>query len=331
MRSFNAVGSNPGNMSVVIDGTTVPDTSKEWVTFEVATDADMSVNQLSACVITNGDGPTLWLQGALHGSEHVGALAIRDFLLEVDPADVSGTIVGVPVANPSAFAAKHRLTGVDGRDVNRSFPGSRNGYYSELLADRLFSLASEHADYFADFHNGGNEYDVPGFCIFSEVGGEVEADSIAMCEAADLPYAVGISKEFGGSMGTEIVDEGIPTAVIEAGGKAHISETYYDMNRHAAANVAREVGVLAGEPADEVGLTVLSELDWHHAHAGGFFEPAVEANAEVAEGADLASVTSYTGEVLETFTAPYDAVVLCIRSYPVVRPGDWAVETSPLP
>lgn len=316
-------------MSVQINGKSYPDNTKEWASFPVATDADMSNIEIIACVVTNGDGPTLWLQGALHGSEHVGALAIRDYLRDVDPADLDGTIIGVPVANPSAFATKQRLTAVDGRDVNRSFPGSENGYFSEMLANTLYTTAAEHADYFADFHNGGNEYDVPGFCIYSRTGDEVEEESIEMCRAADLPYAAGIDSEFGGSMGTEIINEGIPTAVVEVGGQGHISDGYYEQNRRAIDNIAKYIGVVDGDPDLTTEVAFYSKLDWHHASAGGFFEPAVEANSEVEEGDELAAVTNLKGEVLETFTAPYDGVVLCIRSYPMVRPGDWAIELAP--
>ncbi|WP_247729930.1 succinylglutamate desuccinylase/aspartoacylase family protein [Halovivax limisalsi] len=316
-------------MAIEFDGTSVPDGSSEWVTVPIATDADMSELDLRVRVITNGEGPTIWLQGGLHGSEHVGARALRDVLLDIDPADVSGTIVGVPVANPTAFANKQRLTGVDGRDVNRSFPGSQNGYFSEMLADRLYSLALEHADYFADFHNGGNEYEVAGFCIFSETGDDLEEESVAMCRAADLPYAVGVSSEFGGSMGTELIDEGIPSAVVEAGGLGHISPEYYEMNVHAIENIAKEVGVLNGEPTTDGEFSVHSGSDWHHASAGGFFEPNVDCNDEVSEGDELARITNVEGEVVETFVAQYDGILVCMRSYPMVRPGDWALQLTP--
>lgn len=316
-------------MAIEIEGTTVSDGESQWVTVPIATDADMSELDLRVRVISNGEGPTVWLQGGLHGSEHVGARALRDVLLGIDPADVSGTIIGVPVANPTAFANKQRLTGVDGRDVNRSFPGSQNGYFSEMLADRLYSLATTHADYFADFHNGGNEYEVAGFCIFSETGDEHEEESVAMCRASNLPYAVGVSSEFGGSMGTELIDEGIPSAVIEVGGVGHISEEYYQMNVDAIKNVAKEVNVLAGEPETDVDMSVHSGSDWHHASTGGFFEPIIECNEEVSEGDELARITNIEGNIVETFEAQYDGILVCIRTYPMVRPGDWALQLTP--
>lgn len=316
-------------MAITVRGETVEAGEFAWVSSELATDADMSSIELHYGVAHGGEGPVLWLQSTLHGSEQVGGLALRDFLMELDPTELEGTVVGVPVANPSAFATKQRLTGVDGRDANRSFPGSEHGYFSEMLANELFEAVIEHADYFVDFHNGGNEYDVVGFCIYSRTENEVEERSLELCRAADLPFAVGIDKEFGGSIGTEVVDEDIPTAVVEVGGKGHLDRGYYEDNRHAMANIAKSVGVVPGEPEFEHELSVHENQTWLHAGAGGYFEPSVEANAEVKEGDELARITSIVGETLEVFEAPFDGVVVCMRSYPSARPGDWSIALTP--
>lgn len=316
-------------MAITIRGETVESGTFEWVRTEIATDADMSSIALQLGIAHGGDGPVLWLQSTLHGSEQVGGLALRDFLLDLEPTALDGTIIGVPVANPSAFANKQRLTGVDGRDANRSFPGSTDGYFSEMLANVLFETATDHADYFVDLHNGGNEYDVAGFCIYSRTENEVEAESLAMCRASDLPYAVGIDKEFGGSMGTEIVDEGIPTAVVEAGGKGHLNDAYYQDNLRAIENIAKSVDIVPGSPDLANELSVHESQTWLHAHSGGYFEPEISANTEVSEGRELARITDITGSTREVFEAPFDGVVVCMRSYPSARPGDWTIAITP--
>jgi hypothetical protein len=317
-------------MSLEFAGEPVDTGEKRWIDVPVATDADLSEYVVPVCVINGGEGPTLWLQGALHGSEHVGGVALRDFLNEVSPADLEGTIIGVPVANPTAFAAKNRLSPVDSNDVNRRFPGDPGGTFSEILADTLFSLAVEHADFFADFHNGGNEYDVPGFSIYSTTGDEAEQQAKALVVAAGLPYAVGIDREFGGSLTTELAPRGIPAAVIEIGGKGHISDEYYQENRRIFEDLAREVGVMGGSVSHDVEPEFFDELEWIRTPHGGIFETEVDANTEVSEGETIATVSNIKGEVLAEFEAPYDSVVLCVRSYPVARPGDWVIEVTPL-
>jgi len=322
-------GGVPMSMPVELGTTTVDPGEKAWVELPVAEDADTSEIVIHACVINGGEGPTLWAQGLLHGSEHVGGLALRDSLTDIDPADVSGTIIGVPVANPPAFAAKHRLSPIDGSDVNRSFRGDPTGTFSEMLAHTLFSTAEAHADFVLDLHNGGNEYVVPGFSIFSRTDDATEATVREMLDVAGLPYAVGIDREFGGSMGTELADAGIPSAVIEVGGRGHITQDYYDANRHAIENIAKQVDVLAGAPTEETAPTYYDELEWLRTPTGGFFEPAVEANTHVEAGTVMARVTDVTGDTKHTFEAPDDAVVLCMRTYGMARPGDWAIEIAP--
>lgn len=316
-------------MSVELGGTTVGEGEKRWVALPIAEDADGSEITVHACVVNGGDGPTLWAQGCLHGSEHVGGLALRDVVNDVDPSEVAGTVIGVPVANPPAFRGKHRLIPIDGGDVNRSFRGDPAGTFAEMLAHTLFTTALEHADYVIDLHNGGNEYVVPGFSIFSRTGDEAESVAREMVEATGLPYAVGIDREFGGSMGTELAAEGVPAAVVEAGGRGHITQEFYDANRDAVIDIAKQVDVLDGKPREVESPEYFEELDWLRTPTGGFFEPSVNANTTVEEGTTMARITDVTGETREVFEAPYDGVVLCMRTYGMARPGDWVIEVAP--
>ena len=54
------------------------------------------------------DGPTLWINGATHGDEPEGAFSIFRLFDRLDPADVSGTVVGVAAMNVPAFEAGKR-------------------------------------------------------------------------------------------------------------------------------------------------------------------------------------------------------------------------------
>jgi len=199
-----------------------------------------------------------------------------------------------------------------------------------MLANLLFETAVEHADYFIDLHNGGNEYHVPGFVIYSKTENEIEDESVMMSRASNLPYAVGVDKEFGGSMGTEIVDRGIPSVVVEAGGKSHVSEKYYEKNYHAVENIAKELNIVTGESINKVDLSLHDGQTWLHASEGGFFERTASSNTEVSEDDELAKITDIKGNVVENLTAPFDGVILCMRSYPMTRPGDWAIALTPI-
>ena len=83
------------------------------------------------------DGPTVYLQGGVHGDEVTGIEVLRGILARLDPGDLRGTVVAIPTANPPAFISKTRGFVLEERgpfDMNRIFPGSEHGVLSERIA-----------------------------------------------------------------------------------------------------------------------------------------------------------------------------------------------------
>ena len=79
-----------------------------------------------AVVNGRGTGPTVWLSGAIHGDELNGVEIVREVLTRIDVAKLDGAIIAVPVVNVFGFIEQSRYL-PDGRDLNRSFPGSSTG------------------------------------------------------------------------------------------------------------------------------------------------------------------------------------------------------------
>lgn len=100
-------------------------------------------------------GPTLLVQGAIHGTEPVGTLAILNFIKRVDPCGMRGSIIGVPVVNRLGFELGQRLCPIDDKDVSCLFPGNLKGSVSEQIAYVYFEEVIGKADVMIDFHQGG--------------------------------------------------------------------------------------------------------------------------------------------------------------------------------
>ncbi len=100
-------------------------------------------------------GPTLGLSAVVHGDEPLTNEIVRRVLEAVDPAELRGTILAVPVANPLAFEALTRHTPIDQLDMNRNFPGSPNGWLSEQIAHVLATRFVAQLDVHVDLHTGG--------------------------------------------------------------------------------------------------------------------------------------------------------------------------------
>jgi len=99
-------------------------------------------------------GPTLLVQGAIHGEEVVGSVAILDFIENLDPAELRGNVIAVPVVNRAGFQLQTRGSEIDGKDISRLFPGDPEGSVSEQIAHTYFTEVIEQSDVMLDFHAG---------------------------------------------------------------------------------------------------------------------------------------------------------------------------------
>lgn len=322
-------------MRIVLDGRAVDPGEAAWLELPVATDADMRPITLRARVVNGSrDGPTLWVQGNVHGDEAVGAMAVRDFVLDLDPAGLDGAIVAVPVANPVDFLGKERAARVNyhgPRDAGRAFPGSERGSFPAQLAAALFDLAAGIADYHVEVHSADKELCIdPGFVGVARTGDGVEERSLQLAGAADLPYVVPFPESVvGGFMFAELAERGVPGIMVETGSGAKRHDHAYETYLRCLRNVAREVGVRPGTPTRTAEPVLYTDFSFVSTRAGGFAEVAVANGDRVAAGAELGRVTNLEGGVEEVLRADEAAVVVGTRTYPVVRPGDTFAELLP--
>lgn len=114
-------------------------TGKQLGHLEVPTSTNSAgwANQyLPVCVVKNGEGPTALIFGGNHGDEYEGPVTLVNLARWLDPAQVEGRVILVPMLNRPAVAAGTRLSAVDGRNMNRSYYSQ----YAEVqVIDHAFS------------------------------------------------------------------------------------------------------------------------------------------------------------------------------------------------
>src|SRR5690349_8271497 len=69
-------------------------------------------------------GKLLVVVAGVHGDEYEGVRAIIDTCAGLDPNEMSGDLLAVPVANPPAFWNSTRTSPLDNRNLAREFPGT---------------------------------------------------------------------------------------------------------------------------------------------------------------------------------------------------------------
>jgi len=269
------------------------------------------------------DGPRVALVAGVHGCEYSSIAAVTRFMAGLDAAALAGSLLAVPVVNLSAFRARSPfVTPADGKNLNRCFPGDPGGTFSDVLAHAIFTRVFSGADAVVDLHGGDLVEALEPFAVYAEAEAGVEERSRAMAEAFGLPYVVREPRAGGGLAGMTCVaaaEAGIPAIIAEAGGCGLLEEEAVATLADGVGNVLRLLGLLRGEvaaparPQRHVGGNV-----WLRCEHEGWWEPAVGAGAEVAEGAVLGRVRDLWGEELEEVRAPAAGVVLFLTTSPAV-------------
>ncbi len=273
-------------------------------------------------------GPTLLATGAVHGDEYEGVIAIQDLFEELDPEEMAGSFIGVPVLNGPAFAAATREGVWDHLNLARVFPGSAGGGPSQRLAHAFQAHLLPAADLYADLHAGGNAYairELAGYMLRGDAVGERQR---AAAVAFGLDLVWGTSPLPGRTL-SAAADQHVPAIYVELRGEGRARPDDVAKGRRGLRNLLALLGVLAGEYPVDATLIIEDDseasghlqLD-HPSPASGIFVPAVELWQPVERGQPLGSVRHPDGTTLAVVMAARAGRVLFVRTLPRVFVGD---------
>src|SRR5690348_14136462 len=137
-----------------IVGLTVPPGERHMCVAEVPLGA-RSVEVPVIVVRGATDGPRVAVTAGIHGAEYVGIEAARRLGMSIDPQELSGTLVVVPISNTTAFFTRSiYVSGLSDENLNRLFPGATDGSPSQMLADWLFTTVIQPSQFYIDMHGG---------------------------------------------------------------------------------------------------------------------------------------------------------------------------------
>ena len=105
--------------------------------------------------IKNGSGPTLLFTGGNHGDAYEGPIALMKLLRVLEPEEIQGRVIILPALNLPAVRAGTRLSPIDGANMNRVFPGQRDGGVTSMIAHYVTSEILPMVDAAVDIHSGG--------------------------------------------------------------------------------------------------------------------------------------------------------------------------------
>jgi predicted deacylase len=194
-------------------------------------------------------GPTLGLSALVHGNEPVPSVGIIRALLEsIDPGELRGTILAMPVLNPLGYAAMSRHTPEDGLNLNAAFVESDAGGHPEPVKTVSIQLSSaisagflSRLNYQIDFHSGGN-------ASVHMIEFSADPESAAMARAFNMPILL---KDIWlpGQMWARAEQLGAKVIVAELGGAGQLYAEWVERGVAGVLNVLRLLKMLPGQVA----------------------------------------------------------------------------------
>ncbi|HET9015473.1 MAG TPA: M14 family metallopeptidase [Thermomicrobiaceae bacterium] len=278
-------------------------------------------------VTINGrhDGPSVAIIGGIHGCEYVSIRAAMRLARELDPEEVHGQVLVVPIVNLPAFWERTAFVNpYDGKNPNRVFPGQSDGTFSDQLAYFAFETFIKGRDGFVDLHGGDIVEELIPFSIYAaDAAPDVSRRSREMAESFGLPYTIARREEPGALSGmTQLAaaQSGTPGLIAEAGGIGQLTEDDVRLLVDGSRRALQVVGTLPGTPSSP-GTRMLDHFNWLYSREGGFWISDVRAGDEVRPGQRLGQLLSLLGEPVETVQADTAGVVIFRTTSAAVKAG----------
>jgi predicted deacylase len=285
-------------------------------------------------VIKNGDGPTAFFSGGNHGDEYEGQVTLINLARTIDVENVNGRIIVIPMLNKPAAMAGTRLSPIDGKNMNRAFPGSATdditGQIAHYVAHNIIPLA----DLVVDIHSGGSSMHFLPSINMHELDDKQQMQSMLEAgKAAGAPY-VFLYADVAGSGLLPSYAEGLGKITLgtEMGSKSQFGKETLAMTRDCIHNLLVWVGIL-----DEPSITVSDKppivvngtdsRDYIMAPCSGILEPFVELGDTVAAGDVIAQIHNPEdiSAAATEVRAEADGMIMCRRSNPLTSQGEVVV------
>ncbi len=274
-------------------------------------------------------GPVLALVAGSHGTEYASILALESLIGRIDPTELNGTLIVVPLVNIPSFEQKIvHVNPVDGKSMNRYYPGRPDGTQTERAAWAITREVVERCDYLIDLHGGDLDENLRPYSYWAKTGNEKQdAASRAMVLAFGLDHiiiATDRPKDPNASryLETTAATRGKPSITVEAGRAGRVEAQDIDALVSGCLSVMRLLKILPGTATrvdHPVWIEKVVTLSSDHP---GIFYPRVDRGDYVEAGMKIGYVTDYLGKTVLEARSPATGVILYVAALPSMKKGE---------
>jgi predicted deacylase len=274
-------------------------------------------------------GPVLALVSGAHGTEYASIIALEKLIPQLDPAQISGTVIILPLVNIQSFLQKvPHINPVDGKSMNRFYPGKQDGTQTERASFLITKQVVERCDYLIDYHGGDLDENLRPYSYWPKTGNpKQDAISHDMVLAFGLDHIIVVTDRPSDPNASRYLDNtastrGKPAIAVEAGYSGTVEPQDVAVLVNGTLNVMRYLKMLPGNAATVEHPVWIGKIDTISSDQAGIFYPLVERGTYVEQGMKVGYVTDYFGNTIFEAHAPAAGVVLYICGVPSMKKGD---------
>ena len=273
-------------------------------------------------------GPVLALVSGAHGTEYTSIIALEKLIGMLNPAEISGTVIIVPLVNIPSFEQKvPHVNPVDGKSMNRMYPGKMDGTQTDRASYLITKQVVEQCDHLIDYHGGDLDESLRPYSYWTTTGNAKQdqfsremvlafgLDHIII--SADRPKDPKASRYLENTATTR----GKPSITVEAGHAGTVEPEDLAALVDGSIGVMRFLKILPGSPSPIEHPVWVEKILTIASYQTGIFYPLVKRGTYVEQGMRVGYVTDYIGKTIFEARAPGAGVVLYICAVPSMIKG----------
>ena len=274
-------------------------------------------------------GPVFAVVSGAHGTEYSSIIAVEQLIDAVAPAELSGTLILVPLVNvPSFERIVPHVNPTDNKSMNRFYPGDPKGTQTDRASYVMTKEVVERCDHLIDLHGGDLDENLRPYSYWTVTGNKAQDDaSKGMVLAFGLDHIIISSDRPKDPAASRYLENtastrGKPSITAEAGRSGPVVAGDVKLLVDGCTNVMRYLKMLPGSAPPVARPVWVEKVVSLTADRDGMLHATVDRDAHVVKGAKIGFVTDYLNRPLQDVVASDSGIILFIRAVPSLKKGD---------
>lgn len=267
------------------------------------------------------EGKTLVITAGVHGCEYVGVLTARKLWKSLDPKQMKGQVIILPLVNQQGFyEGVKQIVPEDGENINRVFPGKIDGTLTQKIAYVIEKEIYPHADFLIDLH-GGDCHEAMEPLVFFPVAAKSLVNKIAREAASYLSVTYRVCSTAKNGLYSYATQKGIPALLLEIGGEGKWQESEVEQCESCVYELMSYLNILEAKVSKKEQKEIIRAV-YDEAKVSGFWYPMIKPGQMISKGDLLGEIGDLEGNSLQQCRAQLDGEVLYHTTALGIKKGD---------